>query len=230
MSSVFSSKNCWLTCNSSWAPTTQSVLFRWNATCSPPSQVDAPWNKSQEMLNNFLKLYLLILIIDDNWFTRLSILFIVRLKPYIIWLWYNDSCVTDLQIISMLLDWLNCVTTSEPKRYPAPLGDTPHPWVSSGSDQRRSHMGPSWGTSCFRSMVRIWSRVWMLGERPPCTQNICREDKRVVGFWITKSYRCTENLPNVLRAEFIFNGIIKQTTFYREKLLHLQTLRGNEYV
>jgi len=59
--------------------------------------------------------------------------------------------------------------------YPAPLGLTPHPCVSSGSDHKRSHMGPSCGTSCFRSMVRIWSKVWMLGERPPCTQNICKK-------------------------------------------------------
>ena len=37
-----------------------------------------------------------------------------------------------------------------------------YPWVSSGSDQRRSHMGPSWGTSCFRSIVlklKVWDRV-----------------------------------------------------------------------
>ena len=27
--------------------------------------------------------------------------------------------------------------------------------LPSGSDQRRSHIGPSWGTSCFRSMERI---------------------------------------------------------------------------
>ena len=34
--------------------------------------------------------------------------------------------------------------------------------MSSGSDQRRSHMGPSWGTSCFRSIVlkvKVWERV-----------------------------------------------------------------------
>lgn len=32
-------------------------------------------------------------------------------------------------------------------------------------------MGPSWGTSCFLSMLRIWSRLAMPGDRPPCTQN-----------------------------------------------------------
>ena len=56
--------------------------------------------------------------------------------------------------------------------YPAPLGLTPQPCVSSGSDQRRSHIGPSWGTSCFLSIVLIWSNVCMLGDNPPCTQNI----------------------------------------------------------
>lgn len=49
--------------------------------------------------------------------------------------------------------------------------------LPSGSDQRRSHMGPSWGTSCLRSMVRIWSSVWMEGERPPCTQKICGDTR-----------------------------------------------------
>lgn len=54
-------------------------------------------------------------------------------------------------------------------RLPLPAPPPPSP---SGSDQSRSHMGPSWGTSCFRSIVRIWSRVWIDGERPPCTQKI----------------------------------------------------------
>lgn len=44
--------------------------------------------------------------------------------------------------------------------------------LPSGSDHKRSHMGPSWGTSCFLSMVLIWSRVWIEGDRPPCTQKI----------------------------------------------------------
>ncbi len=42
----------------------------------------------------------------------------------------------------------------------------------SGSDHIRSHIAPSWGTSCFRSKMRIWSRVLIEGERPPCTQKI----------------------------------------------------------
>jgi len=42
----------------------------------------------------------------------------------------------------------------------------------SGSDQSRSHIGPSCGTSCLRSIALIWSSVWIDGDRPPCTQNI----------------------------------------------------------
>lgn len=49
--------------------------------------------------------------------------------------------------------------------------------IPSGSDHRRSHMGPSWGTSCFLSMVLIWSSVWMDGDKPPCTQKICNMNR-----------------------------------------------------
>lgn len=49
--------------------------------------------------------------------------------------------------------------------------------LPSGSDHKRSHMGPSWGTSCFLSMVRIWSKVWMDGDKPPCTQKIYEEPR-----------------------------------------------------
>ena len=44
--------------------------------------------------------------------------------------------------------------------------------LSSGSDQSKSHMGPSWGTSWMRSRERMWSRVSREGERPPCRQKI----------------------------------------------------------
>lgn len=47
--------------------------------------------------------------------------------------------------------WLNCSDMSSPKVYPAPLGEIPQPHRSSGSDQSRSHIGPSWGTSWIRS-------------------------------------------------------------------------------
>jgi hypothetical protein len=51
--------------------------------------------------------------------------------------------------------WLNISEMSLPKVYPAPRGEIPQPFLSSGSDQRRSHMGPSWGTSCTRSICLI---------------------------------------------------------------------------
>ena len=59
-----------------------------------------------------------------------------------------------------------------PKVYPAPRGEIPQPHRSSGSDHRRSHIGPSWGTSWTRSKLRMLSRVSMDGDNPPCKQNI----------------------------------------------------------
>lgn len=44
---------------------------------------------------------------------------------------------------------------------------------SSGSDQRRSHIDPSWGTSWTLSRVRIWSKLSKEGERPPWRQKTC---------------------------------------------------------
>ena len=45
-------------------------------------------------------------------------------------------------------------------------------YLPSGSDHSRSHIGPSWGTSCFLSIPLIWSNVFIDGDNPPCTQNI----------------------------------------------------------
>ncbi len=61
---------------------------------------------------------------------------------------------------------------SPPNRYPAPLGLTLHPVISSGSLHIKSHMAPSCGTSYFLSSALISSRVDIDGDRPPCTQNI----------------------------------------------------------
>lgn len=47
--------------------------------------------------------------------------------------------------------------------------------IPSGSDHKRSHIGPSCGTSCFLSIDLIWSRVCIDGDKPPCTQNICNK-------------------------------------------------------
>ena len=73
---------------------------------------------------------------------------------------------------SILFTWLNMVHTSPPKRYPAPRGERPQPSTSSGSDHSRSHIGPSCGTSCFRSMYRTSSMLRIAGDRPPWTQKI----------------------------------------------------------
>lgn len=68
----------------------------------------------------------------------------------------------------------------------------PHPQRSSGSDQSRSHIGPSWGTSWTRSKSRMWSNESMLGERPPCKQKISDST-----WW--------HNSPNVQKFSTIVN-------------------------
>uniref|UniRef100_A0A0E9XK82 Uncharacterized protein n=1 Tax=Anguilla anguilla TaxID=7936 RepID=A0A0E9XK82_ANGAN len=54
--------------------------------------------------------------------------------------WARDTRVRPLA-------WLKVSEMSCPKVYPAPRGEIPQPPRSSGSDHRRSHMGPSCGTS-----------------------------------------------------------------------------------
>ena len=61
--------------------------------------------------------------------------------------------------------------------------------MSSGSDHIKSHMAPSCGTSCLRSITRIWSSELIDGERPPCTQKILssmidESELRVPGRWL----------------------------------------------
>ena len=46
------------------------------------------------------------------------------------------------------------------------------PYLSSGSDHRRSHIGPSCGTSWIRSNARMWSSESTFGDRPPCNEKI----------------------------------------------------------
>lgn len=90
--------------------------------------------------------------------------------------------------------------------YPGRLGqETKSGWkiaqitrIPSGSDHRRSHMGPSWGTSCFLSMVLIWSSVWMDGDKPPCTQKIYNINRPSVTFQQRRAnWRCywREEIP-----------------------------------
>lgn len=56
---------------------------------------------------------------------------------------------------------------SPPNKYPAPLGDTDHPVMSSGSLHIRSHIAPSCGTSYFLSIALISSSVLIEGDNPP---------------------------------------------------------------
>jgi hypothetical protein len=72
---------------------------------------------------------------------------------------------------TIICDWPHNLCTC-PKVYPAPRGEIPQPHRSSGSDHRRSHIGPSWGTSWTRSKFRMLSRVSIDGDNPPCKQNI----------------------------------------------------------
>lgn len=89
-----------------------------------------------------------------------------RKKP----VWTNFALLSPSYPGLTLLSSYTCLIKSHPHKLKVtPAQVLPSP---SGSDHRRSHMGPSWGTSCFRSIVRIWSKVWMEGERPPCTQKI----------------------------------------------------------
>jgi len=48
----------------------------------------------------------------------------------------------------------------------------PQPHRSSGSDHKRSHIGPSWGTSWTRSRLRTLSRFSIDGDKPPWRQKI----------------------------------------------------------
>lgn len=96
------------------------------------------------------------------------------------------SCMTDKECTQhYMILWSNCRSQSLqwydvhqereptwPKVYPAPRGEIPQPHLSSGSDQSRSHMGPSCGTSWTRSRSRMWSSESMLGDSPPCKQKI----------------------------------------------------------
>lgn len=81
-----------------------------------------------------------------------------------------------------LLVWLNYSEISFPNKYPAPLGEIPHPEVMlSGSDQSKSHIGPSCGTSYILSSYLILSSVSRDGDNPPCKLNIFPSTRAVKG-------------------------------------------------
>ena len=68
---------------------------------------------------------------------------------------------------------------------------------------------PSWGISCNRSSVRMWSRESMEGDRPPCGQNTeCsiraargKKSNKSVKYLQTKSNQST-NINNLLKCEY----------------------------
>lgn len=68
--------------------------------------------------------------------------------------------------------WLNSSTTLWPKSHPAPLLPCAHVSIYYGSDHIKSANGPSVGIYCFLFNSLIWSRAWISGDNPPCTQNI----------------------------------------------------------
>lgn len=59
---------------------------------------------------------------------------------------------------------------SEPNVNPAPLGEIPQPFLSSGSDHKRSHIGPSWGVSYLDYISFISFKLSMDGDKPPWRQ------------------------------------------------------------
>lgn len=65
----------------------------------------------------------------------------------------------------------------------------PQPQRSSGSDHKRSHIGPSWGTSWTRSKLRMLSRVSIDGDSPPCKQNISDSTFKSRPTMLTPIYR-----------------------------------------
>lgn len=94
------------------------------------------------------------------------------------WKSFTSAYVPSLKMgkttsVSNEVNIVTSLVTLAPKSQPAPLGLIAQVSTSSGSDQTRSQNAPLWGISWFRSMVRIWSRVLMSGESPPCTQRIC---------------------------------------------------------
>ncbi len=67
----------------------------------------------------------------------------------------------------------NFFKTSDPKIYPAPLGDITNPvYPSYGSLHIKSHNGPSCGISWNLSNPSTWSTDSINGDRPPWTANI----------------------------------------------------------
>lgn len=114
---------------------------------------------------------------------QLQIIGMVKLLWYILWKQYTHNQQKLMITCKINTRFIHGELITWPKVYPAPLGEIPQPQRSSGSDHRRSHMGPSWGTSCTRSKLRMLSRVSMDGDNPPWRQNIsdstCKSEEYV---------------------------------------------------
>lgn len=98
--------------------------------------------------------------------------------------WYSPATPTHMSRkmrLSML--WFNIKYHKTRRRVIllAPRASHTYTHLSSGSDQTRSHIGPSWGTSCTRSKSLAWSRVSIEGERPPWRQKIRSATTAVMG-------------------------------------------------
>ena len=88
-----------------------------------------------------------------------------------------------------------------PNKNPAPLGDSDHPILSSGSDQSKSHIGPTLGISCNRFRFLISSKLFSFGDKPPCKQKILSSTTADKGRKSNKFviYFHTLKLPNFRR-------------------------------
>ena len=132
------------TCNNNWEPTRLWQQHRQTWSCNLPWQVDVHGQSNRYYSNSWTAL---------QYRRQIDNRLLHNDKKLLI-----NFDIIDIQNFSAVNNII-------------PLGLRPHPCISSGSDQSRSHMAPSCGTSCFRSIVRIWSRVFIDGDNPPWTQN-----------------------------------------------------------
>lgn len=135
------------TCSSSWVLTTRWARSHWSATCSPPWLAGEPDRSC-----------------GCRWRRWTGLQRHSRTGSQHLWDSPPSQWCLGEEKINQVRTSFQLHTVFKKVRQEVCL--------PSGSDHRRSHMGPSWGTSCFLSMVRIWSSVWMDGDKPPCTQKI----------------------------------------------------------
>lgn len=91
--------------------------------------------------------------------------------------------------------WLKWAAISCPNVYPAPRGDIPQPQRSSGSDHKRSHIGPSCGTyiaqaqffTCqARYPVNLYSVVFDIQKWNFIWPNDETSKEQILNSWFTK--------------------------------------------